>query len=80
MAISSDAPQVVVLKGGVSVLLPAIQLALELEDRGLRFEALSDDVLEVRPARLLTDADRVRIREWKWELLRIARYQAPEVA
>ena len=71
---------VVVLKGGTSVLLPPLQFAIELEMRGFTLTAHTDDRLEVQPVTKLTQADCLAIRHWKPELLRIARYTAPEIA
>ena len=63
----------VILKGGVSVRLLALQLAWTLEDRGCTLAVDGDDLL-VTPSELLTDADRQQIRHWREELKRIVRY------
>lgn len=65
--------QLVVLKGGVSVPKDAFLFALELEDRGFSFIADGDDLI-VRPRARITDADRIRIKANKHQLVDIARY------
>jgi len=70
--------EVVVLKGGVAVPLPALRLAWELEDRG--FSVTEDGTgLLVRPRHNLTDDDRVAIRAWRDALRVVVRYRADEV-
>jgi hypothetical protein len=71
--------ELVVLRGGVAVLLPAWQLALALEQRGFRFRVLGGQ-LEVQPCRELTGADCRAIREHRDELIRIVQYEAPELS
>jgi hypothetical protein len=68
----------VVLAGGITVLLPAILLALSLEDRGFRLTARADGRLEVQPARSLTADDCRLIRRHRDELLRIVQYEPPK--
>jgi hypothetical protein len=70
--------EIVVLRGGVSVMLSAFRLALELEERGFSLRAVGDDVLEVQPCKQLTGEDCRLIRAYKHELLRIVRYEVPE--
>jgi hypothetical protein len=70
-----SATDFVVLKGGLTLPLAALQLAWELETRGLHFTVDGDELL-VGPRDLLTDADRCRIRRWKLHLLAIASYDA----
>ena len=70
--------EVVVLKGGVSVLENAWRLAINLEARGVRIHADGDELV-VSPATLLTEDDCDRIQNLKSELLRIARYQPPVI-
>ena len=70
-----NSSEFVVLRGGLTLPLPALQLAWELETRGLHVER-DGDRLFVGPRELLTDADRCRIRRWKRHLLAIASYDA----
>jgi len=73
------ASEVVVLRGGVSVLLPVLKLALDLEERGFNLRARDDGKLEVQPCRQLTPEDCRLIRAHRDELLRIVRYVAPPI-
>jgi hypothetical protein len=69
----------VVLKGGLTLPLEALRLALALEDRGATFAVDGEDLVVDGPCGLLTDADQVAIRRWKWHLMAIATYRPPEV-
>jgi hypothetical protein len=69
----------VVLKGGLTVPLEALQLAWALEDRGATFAVDGEDLVVEGPAGLLTDAHRIAIRRWREHLKAIASYRAPEV-
>jgi hypothetical protein len=71
--------EIAVLKGGVSVLLPALKLALDLETRGFTFRVRDDGRLEVQPCQRLTNADARAIRAYRDDLIRLAQYDAPEV-
>jgi len=59
----------VVLKGGLTLPLAAVEFALDLERRGLQLRSEDGDVLFVGPRDRLTDDDRLGIRRWKWHLL-----------
>ena len=65
----------VVLRGGLTLPVDAVRLALDLERRGLRLAA-DGDSLSVGPRELITDADRNLIRRWKAHLLAIVSYDA----
>ena len=65
----------VVLRGGLTLPLAAVQLALDLEQRGLHLN-IDGDRLTIGPRALLTDADRALIRHWKPHLLAIVSYDA----
>jgi hypothetical protein len=69
----------VVLKGGLTVPLEALQLAWALEDRGATFTIDGIDLVVDGPRGLLTEADQVAIRRWKRHLMAIATYSPPEV-
>ena len=71
--------ELVILKGGVSVLLPAIQLALRLE-QDFTMTVDEDGHLVVQPSNRLTPADCVLIRRYREELKRIVEYEAPTCA
>lgn len=67
---------VVTLRGGTPVPLAAIQLALDLEERGITMR-LDDGTLVVRPRSLLTEDDIARIREHRDALKTFVAYEAP---
>jgi hypothetical protein len=70
---STVAPELVTLKGGVSVSLPALQTLWRLEDRGFLIRA-DGDALVVRPkSRITPDEDRA-LREHRAELIALVRY------
>lgn len=66
----------VVLRGGLSLPLAAVRLALDLEARGLHMRREDGDVLIVGPRELLTAEDRAGLRQWKPQLLAIVTYDA----
>jgi hypothetical protein len=70
----SSASNIVVLRGGVSVPLPAFMLALDLENRGFTLDLDTDESLLVGPGARLTDEDRAAIQGWREDLKRIIRY------
>lgn len=65
---------VIVLAGGVSVPVPALRLAWDLEERGCRLAVDETGGLLVGPTRLLSDEDRRAIAEWKPSLVAIVAY------
>jgi hypothetical protein len=69
----------VVLKGGLTLPLEALRLALALEDRGATFAVDGEDLVVDGPSGLLTDADQVAIRRWKLHLMAMATYRPPEL-
>jgi hypothetical protein len=70
----SSASNIVLLRGGVSVPLPAFTLALDLENRGFTLDLDTDESLLVGPGARLTDEDRRAIQGWREDLKRIIRY------
>jgi len=71
-----SASNFVTLRGGLTLPVAAIRLALDLEDRGLTLTIDDGDVLVVGPRNRLTDDDRALIRRWKRHLLAIVTYDA----
>jgi hypothetical protein len=69
----------VVLKGGLTVPLEALQLAWALEGRGATFAVDGEDLIVEGPRSFLTDEDRAAIRRWQGHLKAIASYRVPEV-
>jgi hypothetical protein len=69
----------VVLKGGLTVQLEALQLAWTLENRGATFVVDGDDLVVDGPLGFLTEDDRAAIRQWRGHLKVIANYRVAEV-
>jgi hypothetical protein len=66
----------VYLRGGLTVPLPAVELALDLERRGIELWSEENDVLFFGPPERVTDEDRIALRRWKRHLLALLAYQA----
>lgn len=64
----------VTLKGGVIVSQEALELALDLEQRGISLKADSG-TLKASPATAITPEDATAITRHKWHLLEIAGYR-----
>lgn len=71
--------QCVMLRGGLSIPLPALQLAWSLEDRGIHLRTDAHHQLVVPHGPKLTDADRMAIARWHLHLAAVVEYIAPEV-
>jgi hypothetical protein len=72
---STTTADLVMLRGGLTVPLPAVQLAWRLEGRGCYLRLAADGVgLLVGPRAYLTDDDRAAIRQHRAELLALIRY------
>ena len=70
---ASDAPALVVLRGGVVAPVDALRLLWRLEDLGCTVR-LDGDGLLVGPRTKLTDHDRAAIVQHRAELIAIVRY------
>jgi len=70
--------RVVVLKGGLTIPVPALLLLLDLEARGARFEPNEDGGFAVWPRKVLTDADRQALRRWKPAIRAMLEYEPGE--
>jgi hypothetical protein len=68
---TSDAPPAdrIRLKDGRTLPVAALELALDLERRGVQLVADDSEVLFVGPLDRLTDDDHRDLRRWKWHLL-----------
>jgi hypothetical protein len=66
----------VTLKGGPTLPVEPILLALELEQRGFRMTREDGDVLNVQPHERLTAEDCQRIRRWKTHIITLLDYDA----
>ncbi len=67
-------PEDVTLRHGPTLPLAVVDLALALEARGLTLTVEGDDVLVVRPAGQLTDAERAAVARWRRHLVALVRY------
>ena len=76
---ASDPGRFVVLRGGLSLPVEPLMLALELEQRGFRMTREKPDTLNVQPCQHLTREDCARIRRWKHHLLSLLSYEAPQL-
>jgi hypothetical protein len=75
MVMSVPTIELVTMRGGIVFSVAALQVAWDLEDRGLQLAADGDRLL-VGPRGLLTDADRENIRRWQRHLIEIVRCDA----
>ena len=73
---SETGDTLITLRGGLQVPLAAIQLGLELEERGIELR-LDGDTLVARPGHLVSNDDLARIRHFRADLKRLVRYEAP---
>jgi hypothetical protein len=70
-----SASDFVLLKGGLTLPVAVVRLALTFEERGITLRVDGDSLL-VGPRERLTDADRELIRRWKLHLLALLAYDA----
>jgi hypothetical protein len=68
----------VTLKGGVTIPVPALRLALDLEARGIPLATDADHQFVVPKDERLTADDLVNIERWRAHLGAIVDYRAPE--
>ena len=68
----------VTLKGGVTIPVPALRLALDLEARGIPLATDADHQFVVPKDGRLTAEDLVNIQRWRAHLGAIVDYRAPE--
>ena len=80
LALLSPAGTAVMLRGGLTVPMPALQLAWSLEDRDIRLTTGADHQLVVPAGAPLTEADRAGLARWRLHLAAIAEYEAPKCA
>jgi len=69
----------VVLWDGPTLPRAAVELALDLERRGLHLRGEEGDVLFVGPRDRLNDDDRISLRRWKPHLLALLNYPADDL-
>ena len=68
----------VTLKGGLTIPVPALRLALDLEARGIPLATDADHQFVVPKDERLTVEDLVNIQQWRAHLGAIVDYRAPE--
>jgi TubC N-terminal docking domain len=68
----------VTLKGGVTIPVPALRLALDLEARGIPLATDADHQFVIPKDERLTADDLVNIQRWRAHLGAIVDYRAPE--
>ena len=68
----------VTLKQGPTLPVEALELAIDLERRGVALSLDADQQLVIDPSADLNDLDRSRIRRWRWHLAAIVGYRCPE--
>jgi hypothetical protein len=64
------------LPGGPTLPAAVIELAIDLQQRGLHLTVEQGDVLFVGPRNRLTEEDRAGLRRWKLHLLALLAYEA----
>src|ERR1700732_1627525 len=72
------AAEFVTLKGGLTIPVPALRLALDLEARGIPLATDADHRFVVPKDERLTADDLVNIQRWRAHLCAIVDYRAPE--
>lgn len=80
LALLAPVTEFVSLRGGLAVPVAALQLALDLEARGLPLATDADHQFIVPDDGRLTDADRIAIARWRLHLGALVEYRAPEVS
>jgi TubC N-terminal docking domain len=76
MVLLAPFTEYVTLKGGLTLPLPALQLAWSLEERGFRLSLDSDNQVLIEPIAALTELDQAAIQRWRLHLGAIVAYQA----
>ena len=66
------------LKGGLRVSIAALRLAIDLEMRDFTL-SVQDGLIYVDPRERLTNDEMARIRRYRWHLLAILAYRAPDL-
>lgn len=80
MTISQNSrPELIPLRGGLTVPLAALLVLWDLEDRGLTIELSDHGTLLVGPGRQLTGQDREAIQRHRDELIQLVDYCISEV-
>ncbi len=75
---SGEPVDFITLLGGLTVARPALEVLIDLEQRGFRFTRPPEGGLAVSPRADLTDDDRSAIRRWRFHLEALIAYEPPE--
>lgn len=76
VALLAPVTEFVTLKGGLTLPLPALLLALDLERRGFKMALDEGQQFTIEATATLTDEDRAAIRRWRLHLGAIVGYDA----
>lgn len=76
-ATTPEPPPYVELKGGLTVPIKALELALALERRGFRLRVEKDDLKVGSGRGTLTDEDRENLKTYRAHIIAIVAYKAP---
>lgn len=79
LALLAPVTEFVSLRGGLTVPRPALELALDLEARGLPLQTTPTGEFMIPTDPTLTEADRAGLVRWRRHLAALADYRAPEV-
>jgi len=74
----APSPEFVCLRGGLTLPLPALLLALDLESRGFKMSVDEAHQFQIERTPLLTDEDRAGISRWRLHMGAILEYDAHE--
>jgi hypothetical protein len=74
VALLAPVTQCVSLRGGLTVPLPALRLALDLEHRGFTMSLDEGQQFQIDPSPALTEADLAAIHRWRVHLAAIVGY------
>ena len=74
----SQEPRSVELNSGLRVSIAALQLAIDLEMRDFTL-SVHDGLIYVDPRERLTNDEMAQIRRYRWHLLAILAYRAPDI-
>lgn len=66
----------IILRGGLCIPRPALEIALDLEARGIRLQADGDELLV--PKGVLTVDERQVLRRWKQHVIALLNYETSD--
>lgn len=73
-------PELVTLRGGLTLPRPALQLVWGLEERGFSLRVTAGGDVEIQPTAALTTRDRAAIQKWRRHLAAVVHYVDEVVA